>query len=101
MLVRMRAIETVHSESSDSIDSTVYRVNFWQRPSPQHAWNLNAYLLSEALEITEVLPWVDEHARGRPFEVFAEMNDEPVGPFESPRTAGLVLLLGSNPNVDE
>lgn len=98
MLVSMRAFETYHAENSHFIESTVYRVNFW---SPGAAWALDAYVLTEAEDVTEVLRWADEHARGRRFEVFAEMEDEPVGPFESPRTAGLVRLLGSNPNLGE
>lgn len=70
MLVSMRAFETGHAENSHFIESTVYRVNFW---SPGAAWALDAYVLTEAEDVTEVLRWADEHARGRRFEVFAEM----------------------------
>jgi len=73
----MRPIETVHAEPRDSVDSPAYRVNFWQRSSPEQAWNLNAYALTEVEDITEVLRWVDEHAAGRRFEVFVEMDEEP------------------------
>ena len=97
----MRSIETVHAEPRDSVDSPSYRVNFWQRPSPGFAWNLDAYVLTEAEDIAEVLGWVDEHARGRRFELFAELDDEPDRSFESPRTTALVRLLGSNPNTGE
>ena len=82
------------------IDSPTYRVNFWVKPRPGYGWNLDAYVLTEAGDITEVLRWVDEHADGRRFEVFAETDAEPVLPFGTPRTSGLVRLLGSNPNTD-
>lgn len=97
----MRSIETVHAEPRDSVDSPSYRVNFWDRPSPGFAWNLDAYVLTEVEDIAEVLGWVDEHARGRRFELFVESDDEPVRSFESPRTTGLVRLIGSNPNAGE
>ncbi|TFC96753.1 MULTISPECIES: hypothetical protein [Cryobacterium] len=97
----MRATETVHAEPRDSIDSPAYRVNFWQRPSPEHGWNLDAYVLTDVEDITEVLQWVDEHAAGRRFEVFVEMNEEPERSFQSPRMTGLIRMLGSNPNAGE
>lgn len=100
-VMSMRPIETVHAEPRDAVDSPAYRVNFWQRTSPEHAWNLDAYALTEVEDIAEVLRWVDEHALGRRFEVFAEMDEEPVRSFQSPRTTGLVRLLGSNPNAGE
>jgi hypothetical protein len=100
-VLSMRAIETVHAEPRDSIDSPTYRVNFWQRSSPERAWNLDAYALTGVEDITEVLQWVDEHGAGRRFEVFVEMDEEPARSFQSPRKAGLVRLLGSNPNAGE
>ena len=97
----MRSIETVHAEPRYSVDSPTYRVNFWQRPSPGFGWNLDAYALTEVQDITEVLRWVEENSHGRRFELFAEMDFQPEESFESPRTAGLVRLLGSNPNAGE
>lgn len=97
----MRSIGTVHAEPSDSVESPVYRVNFWQQPGPGYAWNLDAYVLTEARDITEVLLWVNEQADGRPFEVFIEMAEEPILTFEQPRTSGLIRVLGSNPNEGE
>ena len=49
----------------------------------------------------EALQWVDENVDGRLFELFAEIDFEPVGPFGTPRKTGLVRLLGSNPNAGE
>jgi hypothetical protein len=100
-LASMRVIETVHAEPRDWVYSPCYRVNFWRQPSPGYSWGLDAYALTEVEDITEVLRWVDEHADGRLFEVFAEMDYEPEGSFEKPRKTGLVRLLGSNPNAGE
>lgn len=100
-LVSMRTIETVHAEPRESVNLPVYRVNFWQQPPPGAGWSLDAYVLTEVDDINEVLLWVDEHAHGRRVEVFAEMDEEPVGSFETPRKAGLVRLLGTNPNEEE
>lgn len=97
----MRAVETVHAENSDFVYSPNYRMNFWQQPPPEPGWNLDAFVLTEAEGITEVLRWVEAHARERRFEVFAESHEEPVGAFESPRKAGPIRLLGSNPNAGE
>lgn len=97
----MRAFETVHAEPRDSFESPSFRVNFWDRTAPDHAWNLEAFVLTDVEGITEVLRWAGENARGRRFEVFVEVDEEQVGQFESPRTAALVRLLGSNPNAGE
>ncbi|TFD68774.1 hypothetical protein E3T47_02040 [Cryobacterium ruanii] len=74
-------------------------MNFWQRQSPRMGWNLDAYVLTDVEDVEEVLRWVEEQSRGRRFELFAETDDEPITSFESPRTTGLIRLLGSNPNV--
>ncbi|WP_413543288.1 hypothetical protein [Citricoccus nitrophenolicus] len=97
----MRDIPTVHAVPRKSVDAPTYRVNFWQRPAPGWAWSLDAYALSGADDISEVLQWVDEHARGRRVEVFAEMDEESDGSFQTPRKSGLVRLLGSNPNAED
>lgn len=96
----MYEIPTVHDEPRKSVDWPVYRVNFWQKPASGRAWSLDAYALTDADDITEVLRWVDEHACGRRVEVFAEMDDEPEGSFPIPRKTGLVRLLGRNPNAE-
>lgn len=97
----MHAIGTVHAEPRASVESPTYRVNFWERESPEQAWGLDAYVLTNVEDVDEVLRWVREHAGGRRFEVFAEIDQEPVGQFESPRTTTLVRLLGSDPNAGE
>jgi len=97
----MRPIETVHSESREAVDSPAYRVNFWERALPERGWNLDAFALTEVENVTEVLRWVDEHARGRRFEIFVEMEEEPEASFHTPRTTGLIRLAGSNPNANQ
>lgn len=97
----MRVIETVHAEPRDCAESPCYRINFWVQPLPGYGWNLDAYALTDVEDVSEVLRWVDEHANGRLFEVFAETDFEPEGSFETPRKTGLVRLLGSNPNAGE
>jgi hypothetical protein len=94
----MRASETVHAEPAFSLGAPSYRVNFWQR-SGEGAWALDAFVLTEVREVTEALEWAEEHANGRRFELFAEGQEEPVGFFGTPRTSGLVRLLGENPNI--
>jgi hypothetical protein len=97
----MRASETVHAEPRDLIESPIYRVNFWQKPAPGHAWNLDAYALTDAKDFSEVLQWVNDHAVGRRFEVFVEIDQEHVQSFGTPRTTGLIRILGTDPNVGE
>jgi hypothetical protein len=95
----MRAFETVHAEPHGSIDSPNYRVNFWQ-PSPRRtSWNLDAFVLTDVENLTDALRWVNEHAHGRRFELFVEIDEVAATPFETPRAAELVRLLGSNPNA--
>lgn len=97
----MHVIETVHAEPRETLYSPCYRVNFWQQPHPGFAWNLDAYALSGAEDVSEVLRWADEHSDGRPFEVFAELDDEPDEAFQNPRKTALIHLLGSNSNAGE
>jgi hypothetical protein len=100
-LTLMRAFETVHAEPDGSVDWPNYRVNFWQQSSLRTSWNLDAFVLIDAKSVTDALRWVDEHAHGRRFEVFAEVGQIATTPFETPRTSTLVRLLGSNPNAGE
>ena len=62
---------------------------------------MDAYVLTDVEDVAEVRQWVHQHAAGRRFEVFAEIDQEPVGQFESARTTTLVRLLGSDPNAGE
>jgi len=97
----MQSHETVHSEASNVVGAPTYRVNFWERPSPQHAWNLNAYVLTGVLNAQEALQWAGDAAHGRRFEVFVEVGAEAIGPFNKPRASALVRLFGDDPNVGE
>jgi hypothetical protein len=94
----MQTFETVHAEPRDSVELPWFRVNFWEQPSAEWAWTLEAHILTDAHDISEVLHWVEEHARGRRVEVFAEVDREPEPKYASPRTTALVRLLGIDPN---
>ena len=95
----MHVSATVHAEPRDLLDSPNYRVNFWEQATPLRGWALDAYVLSEVKDITEVHQWIEENAHGRRLELFVEIDDEQLGPFTRPRKSRLVRLLGSNPNV--
>lgn len=97
----MRHFETVHAEPKEFIKFPTYRVNFWQKPIAGGGWPLDAYVILGAGSVTEVISWVEKNARGRDFEIFAEMDEEPVGSFDMPRKSGLVRLLGKNPNEED
>lgn len=101
MVEGVRVFDTVHAEPQSYSGAPSYRVHFWQRPSPQHAWNLDAHVLADVQDVTEALAWVEANARGRRLELFVETEEEPAGAIEAPRTTGLVRLLGSDPNESE
>ncbi|AZZ56983.1 hypothetical protein [Rathayibacter iranicus] len=84
--------QTEHSEEMERINSPHYRVNFWSRQSEEFGWNLDAYLLDDALSINEVLTWAVLRADGRSYEVFAVIT---VGSTDETM---LVRLVGTNPN---
>ncbi|MGO1674162.1 MAG: hypothetical protein ACTHXV_09340 [Canibacter sp.] len=95
----MRIIGTVHAEPDSVDDSPNYRVNFWSRPSQDAAFNLDAYVLSEAHSFDEVLHWAKQNQRGRRVEIYVEATAEPLTAFEVPRVARLVRLAGEDPNL--
>lgn len=97
----MLTFNTAHAEPDTVREAPVYRVHFWQRPSAEYAWNLDAYILIDAEDVTEVLRWIDLNSRGRRCELFVEVDDEPSGEVDEPRTSDLVRLLGRDPNEGE
>ena len=97
----MQPHETVHSEASKVVGAPIYRVNFWERPSPHFAWNLDAYVLTGVLDAPEALQWAGDTAHGRQFEVFVEVDAEAIGPLEEPRKSALVRVFGHDPNTGE
>ena len=92
----MRIFATTHSEAASIVDAAPYRVNFWQQVSD--SWNLEAYVLTEARDVVEVLLWVEDNREDRQVEVFVEMDEELIEPYGEPRVAGLVRLVGTDPN---
>jgi hypothetical protein len=95
----MRVFETVHAEPRISIEAPGFRVNFWQRQSPESAWSLEAFVLTDVQDVYEALRWAEEHAQGRQLEVFAEVDGQSASQFDVPRTTALLRLLGSDPNA--
>ncbi|MCI2265606.1 hypothetical protein [Sediminivirga luteola] len=75
-------------------------MNFWEHDA-YGSWALDAFVLTGAADVNEVLEWVEANRAGRRVEVFVEADDEPVKPFGEPRTSELLRLLGSNPNEEE
>lgn len=96
----MHVSQTVHAEPLDTLDNPAYRVNFWV-PTAEGAWALDAYVLFDVDDVGAALRWVEAKAEGRRFELFAEAHYEAARPFNSPRTSGLVRLLGADPNAEE
>ena len=82
-----------------TVHSDVVTFRFRQADSAETAES--AWLITGAVDITEVIRWVDENSDGRRFELVAEMDEQPEESFARPRTSGLVRLLASNPNVVE
>ncbi|MCD1285735.1 MULTISPECIES: hypothetical protein [unclassified Brevibacterium] len=77
-------------------DSPTYRVNFWERYGNE-SWSLEAFVLSDAEDVREVLEWALEHANGRRIELFVEIEVEPFTSFSAPRKTDLLRLYGSDP----
>lgn len=96
----MHAHETVHAEPRGQIDSPTYRVNVWREPPlPYTSLQLDARVVTGAENIREVLSWAEDYARGCTYEVFVEIDDEPLHEFTRPRSVGLIRLFGDNPNT--
>ena len=90
---------TDNDRASIQSNAYSYRVNFWVKPPRKNwSWSLDAYILFGVPDVREVLAWVDEHSKGRQAEVFIELDGEPPTPFETPRRANLVRIMGTNPN---
>jgi hypothetical protein len=94
----MDAHQTGHAEPVWLSDRPAYRVDFWKRPKPNFGFNLDAYILIDAIDVEEVLRWVAENARGREYELFVEVEPADPEPGLRPRSATLVRLAGANPN---
>lgn len=93
----MRTHETVHSDCSYQDDEPRYRVNFWEGDGVT-AWKLQAFVLSDVGNVQEALEWVRMHENGRHAELFVEIDNEEIHPFDTPRKTDLIRLYGSDPN---
>lgn len=94
----MLASPTPHSEASVLFDACAYRVNFWESTAGSDAWALDAFVLTEARDVRDAIEWIERHAHGRRFELFVELDAEPVGAPELPRKTPLVRIIGEDPN---
>lgn len=74
-----------------------YRVNFWEG-GPSGGWNLDAFVLSGASDVAEVLKWVEQRRQGRTVELFVEVNADPAVSMDARRRSGLIRILGEDPN---
>ncbi|MGO2424327.1 MAG: hypothetical protein ACTILB_15285 [Brevibacterium aurantiacum] len=81
-----------HSSSIIRIDAPTYRVEFWEQPRPDYAWNLDAWLLTECTSANEALSWAETHANGRRYVVLASDTAEPSG-----EDATEMVLFGTDP----
>lgn len=97
----MHAYEVGHAEPREQIESPSYRANFWTRPKPGYAFNLDAWVLVGASGVEEALQWVSDHRAGRDFELFAEVEEMPVEGDLQVRNVSLVRLAGDDPNSTE
>ena len=89
---------TTHSEPRLLETRAVYRVDCWNL-APGGAWGLDAFVLTEAADVTEALQWVSENLRtGSKFELYVEVDAEPIRTPGTPRTSHLIRLAGENPN---
>ena len=96
----MRITPTVHAEPEDYKEYPTYRVNFWQRSQGQ-GYNLEAFVISGALDITQVQEWILNHSEGRPYELFVEVDGTAPDNYRTPRTSTLIRLKGRDPNLGE
>lgn len=95
----MHAHDTVHAEPQLQIEAPRYRVNFWREPPlPYTAFQLDAHVVTDAEDIREVLSWAEDYARGCTYEVFVEIDDEPLHEVTRPRSVGLIRVFGRDPN---
>ncbi len=72
-------------------DAVRFRVHFWERPKPGFAWNLDAWVLDDVLNVQEALSWVNANSRRRPYELFVETSGNLSDVY-------LVRISGENPN---
>lgn len=87
----MQALQTLQGEGIDQVLRAPYRVHFWERPTDDHAWNLDAWVLLDCEDVYAALDWASTNANHRRYQIFALCD---CGPCDD----RLVLLCGSDPN---
>lgn len=79
-------------DASIYIDAPMFRVEFWERPLPDFGWNLDAWEIEGCRSVREVLSWIEAHARGRIYTLYAVLT--PPGKIDY---LTYVLLDGTDP----
>jgi hypothetical protein len=59
---------------------------------------LEAFVLTGASDVTEVLSWVEHRRAGRRVELFVEIDGGPAMSPDVPRQSGLIRISGADPN---
>lgn len=88
----MEAHQTLKGEGLDQVLRARYRVHYWERPTANHAWNLDAWILSDCANVFEALAWSSDHSAGRHYQVFVISDCGAEGDR-------MVLLAGANTNT--
>ena len=88
---RMKAEPIDPRDTRWETDEPAYRVYFWDRQSdhPMPGWVSDEWRLS-SVDITEVLAWAEEHARGRRVTIWVEHSCDR-------HALGMTRLLGWEP----
>lgn len=86
----MRARSILQIKESDRDEHPCYRVDFWERPALDYAWNSDIWLIDDAPSVSTAIEWAEAHARGRRYELLVRNR--------SATEDSYVLLMGSNPN---
>lgn len=81
----MRARSVDPRTASGLVDDPDFRVDFWDGSGASDEW-----LLEDVEDVSDVLTWSREHARGRSAVVYAQINDG--------TSVTLVRLSGSAPS---
>lgn len=87
----MKVFHTDESHENIRVEAPVYRVNFWERPRPGYAWNLDAFVLLGCADVVQVILWARSASKGRRFQIFVGVEDT-----LDPQT--LIVLYGEDPN---
>jgi len=87
----MEARRSLGCSETERVVEPTYQVDFWERPKPGFAWNVDTWLLDGCKDVREAIGWAEANARGRRFQLLV-LFDAGEGSQQT------ILLLGDNPN---